>query len=87
MLVIGPDKKIQATRIYPMRTRRNFDELWRLLDSCQLAAQPEVATPVNWRQGEDAIIVPAVSDQEAKETFPGGWKSSTPYIRVVPKPR
>ena len=87
MFVIGPDKKIKATLTYPMSPRRNFDEVLRLLDSCQLTAKHKVATPVNWRQGDDVIIVPAVSDQEATEKFPGGWKSPKPYIRVVPQPR
>jgi thioredoxin-dependent peroxiredoxin len=84
--LIGPDKLIKATLSYPMSTGRNFDEVLRLLDSCQLTAQHKVATPVNWKQGEDCIIVPAVSDEEARERFPGGWKAVKPYLRVVPQP-
>ena len=85
--LIGPDKLIKAMVMYPMSTGRNFDELLRLLDSCQLTAQFKVATPVNWQQGEDVIIVPAVSDEEARQRFPEGWKSVTPYMRVVHQPR
>jgi thioredoxin-dependent peroxiredoxin len=84
--IIGPDKLVKATLSYPMSTGRNFDEVLRLLDSCQLTAQHKVATPVNWKSGEDCIIVPAVSDEEAKERFPGGWKTVKPYLRVVPQP-
>jgi len=73
--------------VYPMSTGRNFDEVLRLLDSVQLTAQYKVATPVNWKQGEDVIIVPAVSDDEAKTRFPQGWKSVKPYLRVVPQPK
>ncbi len=87
VFVIGPDKKIKAMLTYPMSTGRNFDEVLRLLDSCQLTAQHKVATPVNWKQGQDVIIVPAVSDEEAKKQYPGGWKSPKPYIRIVPQPR
>jgi thioredoxin-dependent peroxiredoxin len=87
VFVIGPDKKVKAMLTYPMSTGRNFDEVLRLLDSCQLTAKHKVATPVNWKQGDDAIIVPAVSDAEAKEEFPAGWKSPKPYIRIVPQPR
>jgi alkyl hydroperoxide reductase subunit AhpC len=87
VFVIGPDKKIKAMLTYPMSTGRNFDEVLRLLDSCQLTARHRVATPVNWRQGDDVIIVPAVSDAEAKEKFPGGWKAPKPYLRIVPQPR
>ncbi len=87
VFVIGPDKKIKAMLTYPMSTGRNFDEVLRLLDSCQLTAKHKVATPVNWKQGEDVIIVPAVSDAEAKQTYPGGWKAPKPYIRIVPQPR
>jgi thioredoxin-dependent peroxiredoxin len=85
--LIGPDKLIKAMLVYPMSTGRNFDELLRLLDSCQLTAEFKVATPVNWKQGEDVIIVPAVSDAEARERFPDGWNSVTPYMRVVHQPR
>lgn len=87
VFVIGPDKKVKAMVSYPMSTGRNFDEILRLLDSCQLTAAHKVATPVNWKQGEDVIIVPAVSDEDAKEKFPGGWKAPKPYIRIVPQPK
>jgi len=87
VFIIGPDKKIKAMLTYPMSTGRNFDEVLRLLDSCQLTAKHKVATPVNWKQGEDVIIVPAVSDAEAKEKYPDGWKSPKPYIRIVPQPK
>ena len=87
VFVVGPDKKIKAMLTYPMSTGRNFDEVLRILDSCQLTAKHKVATPVNWKQGEDVIIVPAVSDAEAKEKYPGGWKSPKPYIRIVPQPK
>ena len=87
VFIIGPDKTIKAMLTYPMSTGRNFDEVLRLLDSCQLTARHKVATPVNWRQGEDVIIVPAVSDEEAKEKFPNGWKAPKPYLRIVPQPQ
>ena len=87
VFVIGPDKKVKAMISYPMSTGRNFDEVLRLVDSCQLTATHKVATPVNWKQGEDVIIVPAVSNDEAKEKFPEGWKSPKPYIRIVPQPK
>jgi len=86
VFIIGPDKKIKAMLTYPMSTGRNFDEVLRLVDSCQLTAKHKVATPVNWKQGEDVIIVPAVSDEQAKEQYPDGWKSPKPYIRIVPQP-
>jgi alkyl hydroperoxide reductase subunit AhpC len=86
VFVISPDKKIKAMLIYPMSTGRNFDELLRLLDSCQLTAQHQVATPVNWKIGEDVIILPAVSDEDAKKKYPYGWKSPKPYLRIVPQP-
>ena len=86
VFVIGPDKKIKAMLTYPMSTGRNFDEVLRLVDSCQLTATHKVATPVNWKQGEDVIIVPAVSDEQAREKYPDGWKSPKPYIRIVPQP-
>jgi alkyl hydroperoxide reductase subunit AhpC len=86
VFLIGPDKKIKATLTYPMSTGRNFDEILRLLDSCQLTAKEQVATPVNWQQGDDVIILPAVSDEDAKKKYPGGWKSPLPYIRFVPQP-
>ena len=84
--VIGPDKQIKATVSYPMSTGRNFDEILRLLDSCQLTARHKVATPANWRGGEDVIIVPAVKDDEARERFPDGWNAPKPYLRIVPQP-
>jgi alkyl hydroperoxide reductase subunit AhpC len=87
VFVVGPDKKIKAMLTYPMSTGRNFDEVLRVLDSCQLTAKHKVATPVNWKQGQDVIIVPAVSDAEAKEKYPGGWKSPKPYLRIVPQPK
>jgi alkyl hydroperoxide reductase subunit AhpC len=87
VFVIGPDKKVKAMLTYPMSTGRNFDEVLRILDSCQLTAKHKVATPVNWKQGDDVIIVPAVSDAEAKEKFPGGWKAPKPYLRIVKQPR
>jgi len=86
VFLIGPDKLIKAMLMYPMSTGRNFDELLRLLDSCQLTAEFKVATPVNWKQGEDVIIVPALSDDEARQRFPEGWKSVTPYMRMVHQP-
>ena len=87
VFVIGPDKTVKAMLTYPMSTGRNFDEVLRLLDSCQLTATHQVATPVNWTRGEDVIIVPAVSDEEAKIRYPDGWKSPKPYIRIVPQPK
>ena len=87
VFLIGPDKKIKATLTYPMSTGRNFDEVLRLLDSIQLTAKHQVATPVNWKPGEDVIIIPAVSDEVAKERFPEGWKAPKPYIRIVPQPQ
>ena len=84
--VIGPDKLIKAMLVYPMSTGRNFDEVLRLIDSCQLTAEYKVATPVNWAQGEDVIIVPSVPDEQARELFPDGWKALTSYMRVVPQP-
>ena len=86
VFLIGPDKKVKAMVTYPMSTGRNFDEILRILDSCQLTAKHKVATPVNWKQGEDVIIVPAVSNEEAKEKYPDGWTSPKPYIRIVPQP-
>ncbi len=87
VFIIGPDKKIKATLTYPMSTGRNFNEILRLVDSCQLTATNKVATPVNWNQGEDVIILPAVSNEEAEKTYPEGWKSPLPYIRIVPQPK
>ena len=87
VFIIGPDKVVKATLYYPMSSGRNFDEVLRLVDSIQLTAKHKVATPVNWKNGEDCIIVPAVSDEEAKTRFPNGWKTVKPYLRVVPQPR
>ncbi|HEU0175311.1 MAG TPA: peroxiredoxin [Blastocatellia bacterium] len=84
--VIGPDKKVKAMITYPASTGRDFDEILRVVDSIQLTAKYSVATPVNWKQGEDCIIVPSLSDEAAKEKFPGGWKTLKPYLRVVPQP-
>ena len=87
VFVIGPDKKIKAMLVYPMSTGRNFDEVLRLLDSCQLTAKHTVATPVNWKPGQDVIIPPSVSDDQAKQKYPAGWKTLKPYLRVVPQPK
>jgi alkyl hydroperoxide reductase subunit AhpC len=87
VFVIGPDKKIKAMLIYPMSSGRNFDEVLRLLDSCQVTAKHNIATPVNWKPGDDVIIPPSVSDAQAKEKFPGGWKTLKPYLRVVSQPK
>ena len=87
VFIIGPDKKIKATLTYPMSTGRNFVEILRLLDSCQLTAYQQVATPANWQQGEDVIISPAVSDEAAREKYPDGWEQPLPYIRIVPQPK
>ena len=87
VFIIGPDQRIRATLTYPMSTGRNFDEVLRVLDSCQLTAGEKVATPVNWSQGDDVIILPSVSDEEAKQKYPDGWKSPLPYIRVIPQPK
>jgi alkyl hydroperoxide reductase subunit AhpC len=86
VFVVGPDKKVKLVIVYPMSTGRNFDELLRVIDSLQLTAKYSVATPVNWKDGEDCIIVPAVSDEQAKEKFPAGWKTVKPYLRVTPQP-
>lgn len=86
VFLIGPDKKIKAMLIYPMSSGRNFDEILRLLDSNQLTALHQVATPVNWKHGEDVIIVPSVSDAEASKRYPDGWDAPKPYIRIVPSP-
>jgi alkyl hydroperoxide reductase subunit AhpC len=87
VFVIGPDKKIKLMIGYPMTTGRNFDEVLRVIDSLQLTAKHKVATPVNWKQGDEVIISGSVSDEEAKKTYPQGWKSPKPYIRIVPQPR
>ena len=86
VFVVGPDKLIKLIITYPMSTGRNFDEVLRVLDSIQLTARHKVATPVNWRPGEDVIIVPAVSNEAAREKFPNGWKAPKPYLRIVPQP-
>jgi len=86
VFVIGPDKKVNLILVYPMTTGRNFDELLRVIDSLQLTARHKVSTPVNWRQGEDVIIAGSVSDEEAKQLYPRGWKAPRPYIRIVPQP-
>jgi alkyl hydroperoxide reductase subunit AhpC len=86
VFVIGPDKKVKLTITYPASTGRDFDEVLRVIDSLQLTAKYQVATPVNWRQGGDVIIVPAVTDEQAKERFPAGWKTLKPYLRVVAQP-
>ena len=87
VFVIGPDKAIKLIIVYPMSTGRNFDELLRVIDSLQLTAKHKVATPVNWQQGDDVIIVPAVSDEDAKKMFPDGWNAPKPYLRLVPQPK
>jgi alkyl hydroperoxide reductase subunit AhpC len=86
VFVIGPDKKVKLILVYPMTTGRNFDEVLRVIDSLQLTAQHRVATPVNWREGEDVIIAGSVSDDEARTIYPDGWESPRPYIRIVPQP-
>ena len=87
VFVIGPDKKIKLLIVYPMTTGRNFDEVLRVINSLQLTAKHKVATPVNWRQGEDVIISGSVSDEEAKKIYPDGWEAPRPYMRIVPQPR
>jgi alkyl hydroperoxide reductase subunit AhpC len=87
VFVVGPDKKIKLVLVYPMTTGRNFDEVLRVIDSLQLTAKHKVATPVNWKHGEDVIIAGSVSDDDAKKVYPNGWKSPKPYIRIVPQPK
>jgi alkyl hydroperoxide reductase subunit AhpC len=87
VFIIGPDKKIKLMLVYPMSTGRNFDEVLRVLDSMQLTASHKVATPVNWHPGDDVIIVPAVSDEEARQKYPDGWRAPKPYLRIVPQPK
>jgi alkyl hydroperoxide reductase subunit AhpC len=87
VFVIGPDKRIKLLLVYPMTTGRNFDEVLRVIDSLQLTAKHKVATPVNWKQGEDVIISGSLNDEDAKKVFPNGWKAPRPYIRIVPQPR
>jgi len=86
VFLVGPDKKIKAMLVYPMTTGRNFDEVLRVLDSLQLTAKHRVATPVNWKRGEDVIIVTSVTDEAAKAKYPNGWKAPRPYLRIVPQP-
>jgi alkyl hydroperoxide reductase subunit AhpC len=86
VFVIGPDKKVKLILVYPMTTGRNFDEVLRVIDSLQLTARHKVATPVNWRQGEDVIIAGSVSDEEARQAYPQGWKAPRPYIRIISQP-
>ena len=87
VFVVGPDKKIKLVLYYPMTTGRNFDEVLRVLDSIQLTAKYKVATPANWKPGQDVIIAGSVSDEEAKKQYPGGWKAPKPYLRIVPQPK
>jgi len=87
VFVIGPDKKIKLILVYPMTTGRNFDEVLRVIDSLQLTAKHKVATPVNWKPGEDVIIAGSVSDEDAKKAYPGGWKAPKSYLRIVPQPK
>jgi len=87
VFVVGPDKKIKLVLIYPMTTGRNFDEVLRVLDSLQLTAKHKVATPVNWKQGDDVIIAGSVSDDDARKIYPDGWKAPRPYLRIVPQPK
>ena len=87
VFIIGPDKKIKLQLVYPMTTGRNFDEVLRVIDSLQLSAKHRVATPVNWKPGEDVIIAGAVSDDEARQIYPQGWKAPKPYLRIVPQPK
>jgi len=86
VFVVGPDKKVKLIIVYPMTTGRNFDEVLRVIDSLQLTAKYKVATPVNWKHGEDVIIAGSVSDEDAKKTYPEGWKAPRPYLRIVPQP-
>ncbi len=87
VFVIGPDKKIKLLIVYPMTTGRNFDEVLRVIDSLQLSAKHKVATPVNWKPGEDVIIAGSVTDEDAKKIYPQGWKAPKPYLRIVPQPK
>jgi alkyl hydroperoxide reductase subunit AhpC len=87
VFIIGPDKKIKLTLTYPASTGRNFDEVLRVIDSLQLTSKHQVATPVNWKSGEDVIIVPSISDEDAKKKYPQGWNALRPYLRIVPQPQ
>ena len=86
VFIVGPDKKVKATLTYPMSSGRNFNEILRLIDSCKLTAEHQVATPANWQDGDECIIVPAVNDEAAKEKFPDGWRAEKPYLRYVSQP-
>jgi thioredoxin-dependent peroxiredoxin len=86
VFIIGPDKKIKLILVYPMTTGRNFDEILRVIDSLQLTAKHKVATPANWKQGEEVVIAGSVSDEDARKTYPDGWKTPKPYLRIVPQP-
>jgi len=86
VFIVGPDKKVKATLTYPMSSGRNFNEILRLIDSCKLTAEHQVATPANWQNGDECIIVPAVNDEAAKEKYPDGWRAEKPYLRYVPQP-
>jgi len=86
VFIVGPDKRVKLSLTYPMSTGRNFDEVLRVLDSCQLTAEHQVATPVNWKQGDEVIIAPSVSNEQAKEKYPQGWRSPKPYLRFVADP-
>jgi alkyl hydroperoxide reductase subunit AhpC len=87
VFIIGPDKKIKLILVYPMTVGRNFEEVLRVVDSLQLGARHRIATPANWKRGEDVIIAGSVSDDEAKAIYPGGWKAPRPYLRIVPQPK
>ena len=87
VFIVGPDKKIKLMLSYPMSTGRNFDEVLRVLDSLQLTAKHQVSTPVNWNHGDEVIILPSVTEEEAKQKYPSGWKSPKPYLRIVPQPK
>jgi thioredoxin-dependent peroxiredoxin len=87
VFIVGPDKKVKLILVYPMTTGRNFDEVLRVIDSMQLTAKHKVATPANWKQGEDVIIAGSLNDEDAKKVFPDGWKAPLPYLRIVPQPR
>jgi thioredoxin-dependent peroxiredoxin len=87
VFVVGPDKKVKLMLVYPMSTGRNFNEVLRVLDSMQLTASHKVATPVNWNPGDDVVILPSVSDEDAKKTYPNGWRTPKPYLRIVPQPK
>ena len=87
VFVVGPDKKLKLILVYPMTTGRNFDEVLRVIDSLQLTAKHKVATPANWKQGQDVIIAGSVNDEDAKKAYPGGWKAPKPYLRIVPQPK